>query len=301
MFGGFTIGALQLWEPLNILSFTVSFVSLLYGIGNYVVLKSQDFDNFEVDFSMTVWGVLANMIDAGLRVLFFAYISTIIKGYIFLILLAYVLVVLIILVHQVKHFMVQKGYFMTYLSEMTGPAMQSLPCSGIETSITLKEDKCRLRTISKSVFSCLFLISLIFVGISTNSDNFNGIGYALKNSSHIPNENIIKKHCTNICKSELIRQAQNEPLNGPSNATPNEWNKICLESWKHLGKSYHLTAQIVLIVLFCLSLLEWVLENCYDCMPYNAFHSKKIAELDRIEADPELAQIEADLAALNLG
>ena len=295
------MGALQLWEPLNILSFTVSFVSLLYGIGNYVVLKSQNFEAFEVDFSMTVWGVLTNMIDAGLRVLFFAYISTIIKGYVFLILLAYVLIVLIILVHQVKHFMGQKGYLMSSLSEMTGPAMQSLPCSGLETPVTLKEDKCRLRTISKTVFSCLFLISLIFVGISTNSDNFNGIGYALKNSSHIPNENTIKKHCTNVCKPGLIHQAQNEPLNGPSKATPNKWNEICIESWKHLRESYHLNAQIVLIVLFCLSLLEWVLESCYDWMPYNALHRKKLTELANIEADPELAQIEADLAALNLG
>ena len=92
--GAFTIEALQLWETLNILSFTLSLVTLLYGIGDHVALKSHG--NVEVDFSMTVYGVLANMIDAGLRVLFFAYISTLIKGFVFVILLVYVVIVFII-------------------------------------------------------------------------------------------------------------------------------------------------------------------------------------------------------------
>ena len=242
--GAFTIEALQLWEPLNILSFTLSLVTLLYGIGDHVALKSHG--NVEVDFSMTVYGVLANMIDAGLRVLFFAYISTLIKGFVFVILLVYVVIVFIILWHQGRD-NITKSTRMIILPAKALNAMYSLPCSGFETLSTLDEDKSRVRTISKAVFSCLFIVSLIFVGISTNSDNFNGIGYALKKSSHIDNAN-----CTNICVGEF--------------------DEICLESWKHMDESHHLIAQIVLISLFCLSLLEWVLEKCFDCMPYNKLY-----------------------------
>ena len=34
--GAFTIQALQLWEPLNILSFLVSLFSSLYGLGDFM-------------------------------------------------------------------------------------------------------------------------------------------------------------------------------------------------------------------------------------------------------------------------
>ena len=146
--GAFTIEALQLWETLNILSFTLSLGTLLYGIGENVALRCHG--NVEVDFSMTVFGVLANMIDAGLRVPFFAYISTIIKGYVFLILLSYIVILFIITCYQNRQVLIGQKFL---LSGFLGNAMQSLPCSGLERAITLQQDRVRNRTISKSVFS----------------------------------------------------------------------------------------------------------------------------------------------------
>ena len=87
--GAFTIQALQLWEPLNILSFVFSLVSLLYGIGEQIAILF--YGDVEADILTVMFGILTVMTDAVLRVLFFAYLLTIAKAYTLLIVLAYLL------------------------------------------------------------------------------------------------------------------------------------------------------------------------------------------------------------------
>ena len=53
--GAFIMQALQLWEVLNILSFSISAFSLLYGMADWLVTVVHD---VEAEFIMTIWVML---------------------------------------------------------------------------------------------------------------------------------------------------------------------------------------------------------------------------------------------------
>ena len=92
--GAFTMQALSLWEDLNILSFFISLLSLIYGLGDFLAINSHNGD-VDVDLLFTVWGVLATLVDTLLRTLFLSYILSITKAYAFLILFVYVVMMFI--------------------------------------------------------------------------------------------------------------------------------------------------------------------------------------------------------------
>ena len=63
--GAFTIQALQLWEPLNIISFFISLFGLTIGLGDFLALcKVGSHDNELID---SLWGSLSVFIDVVLR------------------------------------------------------------------------------------------------------------------------------------------------------------------------------------------------------------------------------------------
>ena len=146
VFGAYTMQALQLWEVLNISSFLISLISLLYGIADYVTSGTHGLD---ADFIMIVWSSLAACIDTVFRGLFLAYITSIVKAYVFVILFAYWLMIIItICISKRELFLENADYFDTWTS---------LVNSAYEFS-TLPYN---FRSRSKGTFSFLFLVSLM--------------------------------------------------------------------------------------------------------------------------------------------
>ena len=237
--GAFTIQELQLWEPLNIISVVISLFSLVYGMGDLLawVRKGPN-----ADFISTVWGALSVMIDAVLRSLFLTYIFSITKWYAFLVVPLYMFIMFITICISKKTVSVNIVEFLSSLF--------SFPCSCFEGP----EVECFLRPRSKGVFSFIFIVSFPFAIIATNTKHFDVIGFSL-NSTPLPENSTID--CTNKCE--------------------NDFNNICNERWKYLDHSQHMTIQIILSLLFGLSILEWILETCFDFMPYNKLNKDEEA------------------------
>ena len=127
--------------------------------------------------------------------------------------------------------------------------MFSFPCSGYEP---FKDYKFRSR--SKGVFSVLFILSFAFVTVSTNTDTLSDISLSLNST------NISDSDCKDVCTKEH--------------------NEFCIERWRYLPAIQHEIIQIVLSVLFGMSILEWILESCYDFMPYTQLYRKNESKTD---------------------
>lgn len=237
--GSFTMQALQLWEDLNILSFFLSLFSLMYGLGDFLALNATNLD-IDADFIFTVWGVLATLVDTLLRCLFLSYVMSIAKAYAFLILSLYVVLMVITLCCCVQKFDIR--WFLRVLV--------SIPCSAMEST---DNDHPRRRFRSKVIFNLLFVVSMSFILVSTNTDKLAGIGYSLQNST-MGSDNSTSTDCADICSNKV--------------------DNFCLYRWKYLNQNWHLTIQIVLFSLFGLSILEWILERFLDCMPYNQLYKE---------------------------
>ena len=131
----------------------------------------------------------------------------------------------------------------------------SFPCSAYEGDYDNKKIFRNRRFISKATFSFLFLSSIAVLVLCTHTENLDGIGFSLQNSSTISNHSITNEDCKSICP-------------------PIEFDDFCNTRWKYLPQSQHLNILIVLCSLFLLSLLEWILESCYDFMPYRKLYKK---------------------------
>jgi hypothetical protein len=185
---------------------------------------------------MIVWGLLAACIDTVFRGLFLAYMTSIVKAYVFVILFAYwLMIVITICISKRELFLWTPEYF---------DAWTSFVFSAYEDS----NANYNFRSRSKGTFSFLFVVSLAFVFVSTNTQALSGIGFALKTGQ------FEMVDCVNICtiKDEDLVQ--------------------CNEKWKYLPQSQHQLIQIVLCCLFGLSILEWLLESRFDFMPYPKFY-----------------------------
>merc|ERR1712051_212528 len=111
------------------------------------------------------------------------------------------------------------------------------------------------------VFSVLFIFSFALVIASTHTDSLSHIGLSM-NSSNI---SLSHPDCKDICGKE--------------------YDNFCLERWKHLPQTQHRTIQIILSVLFGLSILEWILESCTDFMPYTQFYKESESDSDPKDAE----------------
>ena len=241
--GAFTMQALQLWEHLNILSFCFSLFSLMYGLGEILALNATNLD-IDGNFIFTLWGVLATLVDTLLRCLFLSYVMSITKAYAFLILFLYVVLMVITLCCCVQKFDIR--WFLRVLV--------SIPCSALEST---DNDHPRRRFKSKVIFNLLFVVSMSFLVVSTNTNQLAGIGYSLQNST-MGSDNSTSPDCADICLNKVTSM-------GPT---------FCLYRWKYLNQNWHLTIQIVLFSLLGLSILEWILEMFLDCMPYNQLYKE---------------------------
>merc|ERR1711944_211977 len=76
----FIIMSLQRHEPLNWISTSVSFVSVLYGVSDSIALIKHYCDSDGWILSV-VWAVLASFLDAGFGLFLTAYIFTLYKAY----------------------------------------------------------------------------------------------------------------------------------------------------------------------------------------------------------------------------
>ena len=236
--GAFTIQALQLWETLNILSFLVSLFSLVYGLGDFLIIIAE-----KKEFIYTLWGSLAIVVDSLLRTLFLAYFLSITKAYTFLFVLSYFIILYLTIC-------ISKKQMKLKLDDIS-MTMFSFTCSGAMEDRRLGY---KLRSRSKMVFSVLFIFSFAFVIASTHTDSLSHIGLSMNSSD-------VSLHCCkNICGKE--------------------YDNFCLERWKHLPQSQHTNIQIILSVLFGLSILEWILESCTDFMPYTQFYKESESDSD---------------------
>ena len=195
---------------------------------------------FKKKFTDTLWGSLAIVVDSLLRTLFLAYFLSITKAYTFLFVLAYFIILYLTICISKKQ--MKLGFL-----EIIWP-MFSFTCSAIDDPFIQFGYKLRFR--SKMVFSVLFVLSFAFVIVTTHTDSLSHIGLSM-NSSDV---SLSQPDCKDICGKE--------------------YDNFCLERWKHLPQSQHTNIQIILSVLFGLSILEWILESCTDFMPYNQFYKK---------------------------
>ena len=244
--GAFTMQSLQLWEDLNILSFFISLLSLLYGLGEFLALNAHNLD-VDVDFVFTAWGVLAALVDTLLRCLFLSYVLSIAKAYAFLIMFLYVVLMLLTTCCVQKSCAFDIFQFLYTLC--------SIPSSAFENPMNDQ----RLRFRSKVIFNSLIVVSMSFVLVSTNTDHLAGIGYSLNSTSLVSND-LVLTDCAYICS--------------------NEFDDFCLYRWRYLDQSTHLTIHIVLFFLLGLSILETILETCLDSMPYKQLYKKANSKRD---------------------
>merc|ERR1712083_33732 len=96
----------------------------------------------------------------------------------------------------------------------------SMPCSANKSSLV----PFNVRPITKGVFALVFIITMIFVGISTNTDELKSINFSLIKSS------TIIQNCTDICSNK-------------------DTGEFCNDRWKYLPENQHLVIQIILWIL----------------------------------------------------
>ena len=256
--GAFTIQALKLWKPLNLISLAISFISFLHGLVNFqeVIKGTSNLVSYVI-----FWGALSILIDAILRCIFIAYIFFITNAYVLLIFPVYFVIVFFTTCVSKKFKAIDgcgKYLVVTILS------LISFPFSSCESTVDIGTS---FRSLSKGTFSVIFTLAFTFGVVATNTAFMADIGFSLQNSTALP-QNMIS-NCTDICLSVS--------------------NNLCNERWKDMDQSQHQIIQIVLISLFFISILEWILESLYDFMPY-----KKLWKIDTTKSTPEYFDLTVD-------
>jgi len=210
---------LQMNEAGIIISFFLSLTSLLYGGG---CLPALLYHEQEVEGLKAFWALFINSIDTLLRCLFMAYVMSIFKEY------AGIIILLTYFIGVASSICIErKSWSFTDSGSDFLTTLHSFPCSAY------KIDNAKIRSKSKIVFGIIFVISMTFVCISTNTDTLKSSGYALQQF-----ENDTNIDCINICEVE------------------NSTLGYCNDRWKHLSQNSHLKIQIVLWSLLVLSSLD---------------------------------------------
>ena len=244
----FMIQALQLSEPMNIFSCSVSALSVLYGLGDFLALIATRGSDYPL--SLTVFGSLSTCIDTTFRCMTLAYWMTISKAYVLIVPFAYTALMSIII------FVKDKPSDCFDFIRSIGFAFVSFACSSFEYHLI----RTRLRPISKSLFTAIFITFSIFFAVTASPKVF---GNTDEISIHDNNTfKFFPSNCSNICqynKTDIEQDA---------------FEKYCSNLWEKIEPDsfIHQTICIVIGCLFVLSLLEWILESCFSWLPYKKLY-----------------------------
>ena len=264
--GTFIVIGLQINNPLNYVSTTVSAVSVVYGFGELVVLLSHE--KLVLPFKLTVLGMLSTALDSLLRAFFMAYILSIVKAYALIIPPIYFTVL----------FIWAKSKDSTFYSDDFLAGLMSFGSSAIRTNMYFKDfrdgedrrkDGNRYRLPSKVTFGMIFVPTLVLVTyLETAAIQNTGIDNLNKNTTI---SNITQIDDLNFNETLALTPERCETLCLVDDKTKD----YCASLWKEMEFENHLKIVITLSILFILSTIEGLLDGCFSWTPYNMLHDYK--------------------------
>ena len=259
IFSLFMMQALQIREPLNILSCSASGLSVFYGTGDYLAMMASE-NRADYPFSRTIWGTLSTFIDTMFRSFTIAYWMTISKAYVIIVPFIYCIIMLLLTFMKAKKQNGENFEISVYVATF------SFGTSSYERNID-DFKHFTLRPLSKAIFGAIFIIFSIHYGISISPKIF-------------VNTNMNTNY-TNVKPSPLFHNNTNDDMNfQPSNCSifcqgnrTNEeqeaFENYCNNLWENLDPDIHQSILTVIGIFFLLSILEGVLEFYFNWMPYN--------------------------------
>ena len=190
------------------------------------------------------------------RSIFLAYLLTIVKEYTLLLVPLYVCLMLIAICLKKQNCIID--------SEDLRGALTSFGCSAHESG---RVDY-TFRPLSKIVFSCIFLPTLVFLTYTTV--DLPNLGCDLSTDLCDP------KICGNICPNVI----ESGISSGALNVTTVDVKSYCSSIWRHLEPSdtlpmpgAHFGFLLTLVLLFVLSTLEGLLEAYAKWCPYRKLYA----------------------------
>ena len=273
--GIFILQGLQIQELLNVASCTISTVSVVFGFGDYLAYIVNH-EEAGAPFIVSIWGVLANVIDSLFRAILMAYLLTIVKHYALFVVPVYAAFMLIAICVKKKELSINSAdFFGTLMSFVCSPCEQA-DFHWVEETRKFEKRivKYRFRALSKITFTYIFIPIFCFLLYATTElpNIHNDLDIDLKNTTI----------CQNICPSQF--------------ESSNELNKTmvdgyCRSIWRHFETSpdlslpvNHLVFIITLAALFLLSTIEGIIEVCVEWAPYRKLYSFIPTRQDRFRA-----------------
>ena len=224
---------IQQVEILNIVSITISLISLIFG--NAISVTFNKFDT-EAPASKFILSFLSGIIDSIFRVLFISFFASLTSPWAFLMnYTAHFLCFYLLLVIKTKKLKLSFNEFLNCLL--------SLPSSTYEEQYKTYSFRPR----SKIAFNTIALMGLVFLTVGNSSGSL--IKCDRKNCEATMNPCNVYEYCKNLCK---------HPMQDDCRA--------------YSKSDQMLTDMLILLwVLFVLSTLEGVLERYWNRMPYRQF------------------------------
>ena len=258
--GLFIWQGLQIKEPLNIISISISAASAIYGFGDLLAFHVNDREA-RAPFKFTVFGMLATFLDTLLRAVFMAYMFSIVKFFAWLVLPIYFVLMMIAMCVRKKECSIAKY-------EIFGIIM-SFGCSAAETEMTAYN----LRPISKAVFFVIFVPCLLFLSYTTAFMPNVGFG-EITNASILATLN--STHCLNLCnKDESTKNYCGSLWRYFEDETTIDVNQMSPFTDSNIGLTVPQTHGVMLIVLsslFILSVIEGLIESWIPLSPYQLLY-----------------------------
>ena len=252
----FLMQSLQIKEPLNIVSCCASAISVLYGLGDFVAMYSNNGDP-DYPFSKTVWGAVSTLIDTLLRSFILAYWMTISKAYVIIVPFVFIFIMGIVIFIKNKRHEIE-NFFGSFIA-----AIISLGCSSFEHNGAYFAHF-TFRPLSKGVFAAIVIIFSIYFGISASPEVFDTSDFPSNDTNHEPSPNITNdfkpSDCSTLCQGNRTDEEQEA------------FEYYCNNLWETIDPEIHQSILIVIGILFFLSMLEWLLESYFDWMPYKKLY-----------------------------
>lgn len=247
----FMMQALQIQEPLNIVSCSASAISVMYGLGDFGAMLSRK-NPADYPFSKTVWGTLSTCIDTLLRSFILAYWMTISKAYVIIVPFVFIFIMILVI------FMKNKDLFVSFMF-----AIPSLGCSAFESNREIHKHF-TFRPLSKGIFAAIVIAFSIYFGISASPKVFDTSDFPSNDTNYEPSPNITNdfkpSDCSTLCQGNRTDEEQEA------------FENYCNNLWETIDPEIHQTILIVIGILFFLSMLEWLLESYFDWMPYKKLY-----------------------------